>query len=80
MNNMDWNMDSGTLFKEFEFNSSKQAQSFVDGITRIAASESHRPDVIHHSGNKVEVRIIPTNGQSITEKDVRLANLINQIG
>jgi len=80
MNNMDWNIDNGTLTKEFEFNSSKQAHTFMDGITKIASKEAHRPDVLFHSGNKVEVRIIPNNGQNLSEKDVRLANLINQIG
>lgn len=80
MNNMDWNIDKGTLIKEFEFSSSKQAHTFIDGINLIAASEAHRPDVLFHSGNKVEVRIVPNNGQSLSEKDIRLANLINQIG
>ena len=80
MNNMDWNIENGTLIKEFEFNSSKQAHTFMDGINRIASTEAHRPDVVFHSGNKVEVRIVPNNGQSLSEKDIRLANLINQIG
>ena len=80
MNNMDWNIDNGILVKEFEFNSSRQAHTFMDGISKIAGKEAHRPDVQFHSGNKVEVRIVPNNGQSLTEKDVRLANLINQIG
>ena len=80
MNNMDWNIDHGTLIKEFEFSSLKQAHTFMDGIAIIASKEAHRPDVLFHSGNKVEVRIIPNNGQSLSEKDVRLANLINQIG
>lgn len=80
MNNTDWLVENNQLNKDFDFQSSKSALKFMDEVAKIAEREQHYPKIHFHSGKTVNVRIAIESGNTMNEKDIRLANLINRIG
>ncbi len=80
MNNTDWLVENNQLNKDFDFQSSKSALKFMDEVAKIAEREQHYPEIHFHSGKTVNVRIAIESGNTMNEKDIRLANLINRIG
>ncbi|MEA1898915.1 MAG: 4a-hydroxytetrahydrobiopterin dehydratase [Bacteroidota bacterium] len=80
MNNIDWTIEGNFMNKDFDFQSSKSAISFMDEIAKIADVEQHHPEIHFHSGKTVNIRIRIESEKGISEKDIRLANLINNIG
>ena len=52
----------------------------MDEVAKIAEGEQHYPEIHFHSGKTVNVRIAIEANNTMTDKDIRLANLINRIG
>ena len=80
MNNIDWTIEENYLNKDFDFQSSKSAMKFMDEVAKVSDVEQHYPEIHFHSGKTVNVRIAIESGTGMGEKDIRLANLINNIG
>ena len=80
MNNMDWVMEENSLNKDFEFTNSSKAMKFVDDVSILAQEYKQNPDIHLHSERFVSITISIQNKSSISESEIRLANLINRIG
>ncbi len=80
MNNIDWTIEENYLNKDFDFQSSKSAMKFMDEVAKVSDVEQHYPEIHFHSGKTVNVRIAIESETGMGEKDIRLANLINNIG
>ena len=80
MNNIDWQMDGNTMFKDFEFTNSKAAMNFMNEITKIAEEYKINPEIHFHSKKSVNVKIISEDPVEISEDEIRLANLLNRLG
>lgn len=80
MNNMDWVMEDNSLNKDFEFTNSSKAMKFIKDVSILAKDYKQDPDIHLHSERFVSVAISIQNISSISENEIRLANLINRIG
>lgn len=80
MNNKDWKVDGNAMMKDFEFKNSKLAMNFMNEVTKLADRYKRSPDIHFHSKKSVSVKIINDGQDSISEDDIRLANLMNQLG
>ena len=80
MNNIDWTIEGKYLNKDFDFQSSKSAMKFMDEVAKVSDVEQHYPEIHFHSGKTVNVRIAIGSRAKMNDKDIRLANLINNIG
>ncbi len=80
MNNLDWQMEGNTIFKDFEFNNSKAAMNFMNEVAKLAEEYKRSPEIHFHSKKSVSIKIINEDSGEISEDDIRLANLLNQLG
>lgn len=72
-------IDGKKLKRTFEFKSYLKTISFVNAIAWIANKEMHHPD-LEVSYNKCVVHITTHDeGNTLTEKDFRLARLIDEL-
>ena len=80
MNNMDWVIEDNSLSKNFEFSNSSKAMKFINDATVLAIDNKQDPDIHIYSERFVSIKIPIKNISSISENEIRLANLINRIG
>lgn len=74
-----WVEENDELVKIFEFEDFVQAFSFMTRVAFIAESQNHHPNW-SNVYNKVEVRLNTHDaGSIVTEKDYKLAELIDKI-
>ncbi len=76
---MNWNLESNTLTKEFEFKNFKEAIHFVNQIFPLAEAENHHPDILIHDYKKVKISLSTHSKGTVTEKDYALAEKIETI-
>lgn len=75
---MQWKEIDKTISKTFEFNSYLDGIDFVNEIANLAEQENHHPDIII-GYCKVAVSLTTHDAGEITEKDYRLAKLIDDL-
>lgn len=75
---MQWKEIDKTISKTFEFNSYLDGIDFVNEIANLAEQENHHPDIII-GYCKVAVSLTTHDADEITEKDYRLAKLIDDL-
>ncbi len=75
---MQWNEIDKRISKTFEFNSYLDGIDFVNDIANLAEKENHHPDIII-GYCKVKVSLITHDAGEVTEKDYRLAKLIDDL-
>ena len=80
MNNMDWAVENNFMNKDFEFSNSSKAMKFINDVALVARDNKQSPEIHFHSERFVSVKISIQNESSISENEIRLANLINRIG
>ena len=77
--NTNWNEVDGKLERNFEFKDFLHALDFINKLTVICESENHHPE-INWIYNKINLKLSTHDaGDIITEKDIKLANLIDEI-
>jgi 4a-hydroxytetrahydrobiopterin dehydratase len=75
-----WEEKDNFLVRTFEFDNFVQAVEFVNKIVPLAEEQGHHPDIEIFSYNKVRVKLTTHDeGNEIREKDVELAEEINEI-
>ncbi len=79
MNNLDWQTEGNSMFKDFEFINSKSAMNFINQITKIVEEYKNSPEIHFHSKKYVSIKIISENPAEISEDNIRLANLLNRL-
>ena len=75
---MQWNEIDNTITKTFEFNSYLDGIDFVNAVANVAEQENHHPD-ISIGYCKVTISLSTHDAGTITEKDYKLAKLIDDL-
>ena len=75
---MQWNEIDNTITKSFEFNSYLDGIDFVNAVANVAEQENHHPD-ISIGYCKVTISLTTHDAGKTTEKDYKLAKLIDDI-
>jgi len=73
-----WQVQGNELVKPYRFKNFLEAVDFVDKITPEAEAAGHHPDLLVRWG-EVTVHLTTHSAGGVTEKDVKLANTIDQI-
>jgi 4a-hydroxytetrahydrobiopterin dehydratase len=74
-----WSEIDNKLQREFEFDDFQQALQFINKIAVICESENHHPE-IDWVYNKIILKLSTHDaGDVITEKDIKLAELIDEV-
>ena len=74
-----WKNDGESLTGEFKFKSFASARQFINQIATESESQNHHPK-IEWMFDKVTLTLSTHDaGDVVTEKDINLANLINEI-
>jgi 4a-hydroxytetrahydrobiopterin dehydratase len=73
-----WKQNGGAIQRVFEFRDFKAAMQFVNRIADAAEQANHHPDIdIRY--NKVTLALVSHDAGGVTERDVSMAERINQI-
>lgn len=73
-----WKQDGKAIQRVFEFRDFKAAMQFVNRIADAAEQANHHPDIdIRY--NKVTLALVSHDAGGVTERDVAMAERINQI-
>ena len=75
---MQWNEIDNTITKTFEFNSYLDGTDFVNLVANVAEQENHHPDILI-GYCKVTISLTTHDAGKITEKDYKLAKLIDDL-
>jgi len=74
-----WNEVDGKLERNFEFKDFSESLDFINKLAVICESENHHPE-INWIYNKINLKLSTHDaGDIVTEKDIKLANLIDEI-
>mgnify|MGYP000234231634 FL=1 len=75
----DWPKDDqGRLSKEFNFKNYRQSFAFISQVAMLSEKKNHHPTIILDYG-KVVIKLISHDVNSVTERDIDLANQIDKI-
>jgi len=75
-----WNIrNSSVIEKDYIFRDFKNAIAFINRIAEIAERENHHPDMSLYSYKQVTVRLTTHDSGGITESDLMLASMIDEI-
>ena len=75
----DWPKDDqGRLSKEFNFKNYRQSFAFTSQVAMLSEKKNHHPKIILDYG-KVVIKLISHDVNSVTERDIDLANQIDKI-
>lgn len=73
-----WGQNGAAIQRIFEFPDFKAAMQFVNRIADAAEQANHHPDIdIRY--NKVTMALVSHDSGGVTQRDVRMAERINQI-
>lgn len=75
-----WNIedDGSALFRQFVFDDFNQAFGFMNRVALYADKHDHHPEWFNVY-NRVDIRLSTHDARGITDKDIQLAQFINQI-
>ena len=76
---MEWTCKNNILSKTFEFRSYLDGIDFVNTIANIAEQENHHPD-INIGYCKVTISLTTHDAGELTDKDYKLAKIIDDLG
>ena len=74
-----WQRAGKAIQRIFEFPDFKAAMQFVNKVAEAAEEANHHPDIdIRY--NKVTIALVSHDSGGVTQRDVRMAKRINEIG
>ena len=72
-----WELEDGALCRTFRFADFVHAVDFVEQLAEVAEAQHHHPDIdIRY--NKVTLRLSSHDAGGLTERDVKLAEALQQ--
>ncbi|DAC47437.1 MAG: 4a-hydroxytetrahydrobiopterin dehydratase [Candidatus Poseidonia sp.] len=74
-----WTELEGRLMREFSFDDFLQAKAFIDDVSQICESQQHHAE-LHFGWGYAVVETFSHDTNSITQRDIDLANAINALG
>ncbi|MGB9637926.1 MAG: 4a-hydroxytetrahydrobiopterin dehydratase [bacterium] len=75
--NPNWKIIDNKLYREINLNNFKEVVLFFNLIAFLAEKLNHHPD-LEVSYKKIIVKLFTHSNNSITDKDIELANLIEK--
>jgi 4a-hydroxytetrahydrobiopterin dehydratase len=80
LKNLDnWSFDNNQIHSDYQFEDFKEALNFVNKVGDEAEKMNHHPDIFLHSWNKVKITISTHSEGGVTEKDFKLAGIIDNL-
>ncbi|HEX9739501.1 MAG TPA: 4a-hydroxytetrahydrobiopterin dehydratase [Ignavibacteriaceae bacterium] len=80
LKNLDnWSFENNQIHSDFQFKDFKEALNFVNKVGDEAEKMNHHPDIFLHSWNKVKITISTHSEGGVTEKDFKLAGIIDNL-
>ena len=74
-----WTIENDQLTRTFELKDFVEAVDFVKKLVPTAEETQHHPDIEIFSYKKVKIKLISHDVGEITDRDVDMAERINQI-
>ena len=74
-----WNFSNNQIGKEYQLKDFIEALSLVNKVGAMAEEMNHHPDILMHSWNKVKITVSTHSEGGVTEKDLQLAEKIENI-
>ncbi len=74
-----WNYEKNSIHKIFELKNFSEAVSFVVKVGFESEKNDHHPDLFLHGWNKVTVTLSTHSEGGVTQKDFKLAQLIDKV-
>ena len=74
-----WSHQGGKLRREFQFANFSEAFGFIGRVALLAEKQNHHPDLFN-SYARVVIELASHDVGAVTERDVRLARAIDQLG
>ena len=75
----DWERNKEEISKEYVFGNFKEALDFVNVVGKLAEEANHHPDIRIYDYKKVKLTLTTHSEGKVTEKDLALANKIDEI-
>ena len=75
---MQWNEKDNTITKTFKFSSYLDGIDFVNEVANLSEQENHHPDITV-GYCKVTISLTTHDAGTLTEKDYKLAKLIDDL-
>jgi 4a-hydroxytetrahydrobiopterin dehydratase len=76
---MEWNGTKESINREFVFGGFKQAVAFVNKVADAAELNDHHPDILLHGYKRVTITLTTHDQGKVTLKDLKLAEIIDEI-
>jgi 4a-hydroxytetrahydrobiopterin dehydratase len=73
-----WAVVEGRLMREFSFTDFAEAKAFIDGVSEVCETLNHHAE-LHFGWGYAVVETYSHDAESITERDLELAEAINQM-
>jgi len=74
-----WRRVGDEIVRDYQFENFKQALAFVNQVAATAEALDHHPDILLHGWNKVRLSVTTHSAGSLTARDFKLAEQINQM-
>ena len=74
-----WSLEKDALARTFVFSDFREAFAFMTRVALAAEKADHHPEWVNVY-NRVEVTLTTHDAGGVTEKDIRLATFMNEIG
>ena len=73
-----WVRTASTIERVFQFDNFAQAVKFVNKVADAAETANHHPDILINY-NKVTLSLVSHDSGGVTQRDVRMAERINEV-
>lgn len=74
-----WFIEGETITKNFVFPNFKDAIKFVNKVAELAEEKNHHPDIKIFNYRNVTINLSTHSAGGVTQKDLEMARLIEQI-
>jgi 4a-hydroxytetrahydrobiopterin dehydratase len=74
-----WSFDNNQIQSNYQFKDFKEALGFVNKVGNEAEKMNHHPDLLLHEWNKVKISVSTHSEGGVTEKDFKLAGIIDNL-
>lgn len=74
-----WKPNGDAIERAYEFSNFVQAMAFVNRVAEAAEAVNHHPDIVINY-NKVKLSLTSHDSGGVTQRDIRMAGKINELG
>jgi len=74
-----WSIEGSTVSREYDLKDFPSAIAFIIRIGFSAEKMDHHPDIYLHSYNKVKITLSTHSEGGVTDKDLKLAEIIDAL-